>query len=115
MSCHFLLFIYIDEPSRKKKGTYEARRRRRRQALGSHIETPTPRPAGRLGQAGLGEVCHKKLIDDMPKVSLSSHMNGLRSPPPPNFLRYLAPHSTLLLSTAIPKVELKDKQTALLS
>ena len=26
MSCHFLLFIYIDEPSRKKKGTYEAGR-----------------------------------------------------------------------------------------
>ena len=68
---------------------------------------------GRLGQTGLGEVCHKKLIDDMPKVSLSSHMNGLRSPP--HFLRYLAPHSTLLLSTAIPKVELKAKQTALLS
>ena len=84
MSCHFLLFIYIDEPSRKKKGTYEAGRA----AAGAWQPYRGPfaapgRPAGCL--AGLGKVCHKKLIDDMPKVSLSSHMNGLRSPslPPP--------------------------------
>ena len=31
-------------------------------------------------EARLVRMCHKKLIDDMPKVSLSSHMNGLRSP-----------------------------------
>ena len=42
-------------------------------------------------EARLVRVCHKKLIDDMPKVSLSSHMNGLRSP---HFLRFWV---TLLL------------------
>ena len=71
------------------------------------------RPAGRAGQ-----VCHKKLIDDMPKVSLSSHMNGLRSP---LFLRRFFVRSTAAtlqgyadLQPFLKKNELKAKQTALL-
>ena len=61
--------------------------------------------------------CAVSLIDDMPKVSLSSHMNGLRSP---LFLQWASSYVTTTatlqgypdLQPFLKKNELKAKQTA---